>query len=771
MDMCRFNGPRDVEYRKVADVLRQMTVSFPETRVPNTSPFLTKERRQELQDSLGFDQIDARRATIKRTHIKTCEWLKTKDEYLDWLDPSKITEHHGFLRIKGNPGTGKSTLMKFAFDDAWKTMNDKIVLSFFFNARGEELEQSTAGMYRSLLLQLLQRITGLETIFDSLHLTSWPQGRQIQWSVESLKDLFEQAVQSLGRSWVICFIDALDECDEDQIRDMVTFFEHIGAQAIASNIRFQVCFSSRHYPYITIARGLELVLEGQGVHDQDIASYVKSELKIGHSRVAQEIRTELRTKAAGVFMWVVLVVAILNKEYDRGRIHALRNRLREIPDRLHDLFRDILTRNTRNRDMLILCIQWVLFANRPLRPEELYFAVLAGMDHEPLAPWDKELITLAVIERFIIDSSKGLAETTKSEIPTVQFIHESVRDFLTDNGLRNIWPDLGDRFQGQSHEQLKQCCLRYNCTEIAETLHLREQLPKTLSVGFRSPTLESFPFLDYAVHGVLYHTDEAESGGIAQSGFLQSFCLQKWIHLHDLLGRYKICHHTLNATFLHQAAEDGYLAIAKLLVEAGADKEAKSNDGLTPLSLAVRNGPFEVIKLLIGAGANEEARCNDGLTPLSWAALEGHFETVRVLVEAGANKEAKDNAGQTPLYLAALGGHHEAVEVLIEAGANKEAKDNGGQTLLCWAARQCKVEVIELLLEAGGNKEAEENVLTPLYWAVRKGHLEVVELLVEAGANKAAKDNDGRTPLYWAVYFHHEEIEKLLSTQALNEME
>jgi hypothetical protein len=312
---------------------------------------------------------DARLLNIKGAHAKSCKWLETKGEYLDWLNPAKFPEHHGFLWIKGKAGSGKSTLMKYALPRAKTKVKDKIILSFFFNARGDTLEKSTAGMYRSLLLQLLNNVPGLETVFDSLRLTAWPQEGQIQWTIQLLEHIFRQAIQSLGQLQAVCFIDALDECNEDEIRNMVSFFEHVGELAVASGLKIWVCFSSRHYPHITISSGLQLVLEGQEGHEQDIASYVDSKLKIGNSKVAEDIKVDLRTKASGVFMWVALVVDILNKEFDRGRIHALRKRLREIPADLHDLFRDILTRDTRDRDKLILCIQWILFAKRPLRQE------------------------------------------------------------------------------------------------------------------------------------------------------------------------------------------------------------------------------------------------------------------------------------------------------------------------------------------------------------------------------------------------------------------
>lgn len=215
-----------------------------------------------------------------------------------------------------------------------------------------------------------------------------------------------------------------------------------------------------------------------------------------------------------------------------GRIHALRKRLRELPARLHDLFRDILTRDARDKDELILCIQCVLFAKRPLRPEELTVLCCSF--------WDRSRISEAlgggiyhphhkseVHPRFI----KGLAETTKSEYPVVQFIHESVGDFLLKgNGLREVWPDLGERFQGQSHEQLKECCLKYTCADIARHLCLPGQLPKASTNNvddLRDIIQQPLPFLEYAVCGVLHHANEAESEGIAKNGFLQSFPLQE----------------------------------------------------------------------------------------------------------------------------------------------------------------------------------------------------------------------------------------------------
>ncbi|SPO03446.1 uncharacterized protein DNG_06129 [Cephalotrichum gorgonifer] len=797
MDMCRFSRPGDIEYKKVDAALRRMTANLPESggSIPKSS--FTSEQRQQLRDSLGFDQIDARHMAIKSAHAKTCKWLKNKDEYLDWLSPSKFPDHHGFLWIKGKPGTGKSTLMKFALTQARRSMKDWVILSFFFNARGENLEKTTAGMYRSLLLQLLKSIPGLDAIFDSLRLTVWPQDGQMQWSVESLKDLFQLALQSLGQSQVVCFVDALDECDEDQVRDMVSFFEHMGELANASNIQFQVCFSSRHYPYITITHGLELVLEGQEGHDKDIANYVDTELKIGHSKVAEDIRAELQAKASSVFMWVVLVVDILNREYDRGRIHALRKRLREIPASLHDLFRDMLTRDGRDRDELILCIQWVLFAKRPLRPEELYFAVLAGTDPESSTSWDRELTTLDTIHRFILDSSKGLAETTNStRAPVVQFIHESVRDFLLkDNGLSKIWPDVGDRFHGRSHERLKECCMKYTFDAIG-ALQL-PMPPKDVkdATELRNQTQMSLPFLKYAARSVLYHADEAESGGVSQGPFLLSFPLQRWISIDNFFEQYEIRHHTSEASLLYILAEMNLACLIKAhfptsspLEASGARYEspffAALATGSTDAFLALAelhlsqitdsSGPFERLCQIYLRTPNQVPKVSRRfcLSETSWVKLakQNEVEVAPLLLALGklspADINETDTRGWTAIYHAVDHGNEVAVELLLSLeNIQPDDRYDQGRTPLSRAAEKGDDAIVKLLLRTGkvDPNAGDSSRWTPMWWAAVGGHEAVVKLLLSTGkVDPDFNSSQGHTPLWWAARKGHEAVAKLL---------
>jgi ankyrin repeat protein len=785
---------------------------------------LDEEQRRMLIDSLRFDQIDARQMTIKNAHAKTCRWLLKKSEYLDWLDTDRLREHNGFLWIRGKPGTGKSTLMKFVLAHARKTMAGKAVISFFFNARGEDVEKSTIGTYRSLLLQLFERFPAVQRVFDSLGLSRSSIGPNYQWSIGSLQVALEQAIMLLRDRSVVCFIDALDECEEQQIRDMIQFFERIGELTGSAGIGFRICFSSRHYPHITIRKGLALVLEGQEGHSQDITNYLESELKIGKSKIAQQIRSELQEKASGVFMWVVLVVGILNKEHDRGRVHALRQKLQEIPGDLHDLFRDILTRDTHNKDELVLCIQWVLFAKHPLSLEQLYFAILSGVELEAVSEWNPDEITQDTIRRFILDSSKGLTETTTSKLQKdqkVQFIHESVRDFLLkEDALGNIWPDLRSNLYGQSHERLKQCCLNYMSVDVFAPLEMPESLPKASTqqaAGLRKSATETFPFLEYAVQSVLYHADEAESCGVAQAYFLDNFPLTKWVKLDNLFEKYDVRRHTERVSFLYVLAElnmasllrarspgplcleveDERYGCALFAAAATGSKEAvqacienievdqstwsddrrqikqchdeeavykslgrdfKYSKRKGMLLTAMEIGIATVIAYLIGLEDIEvDQKDPMGRTPLYIAAEKGNNVVVQLLVDRGANVNA--NA----LSAASLGGHEAVVRLLVDKGADVNAQGGRHGNALYTASTGGHEAVVRLLVDKGADVNAQgggyDNALRA---ASAGGHEEVVRLLVDKGADVNAQGGRHGNALYAASTGGHEAVVRLL---------
>ncbi|KAH6889498.1 Pfs, NB-ARC and ankyrin domain protein [Thelonectria olida] len=625
---------------------------------------LNGKQREELMDSLRFRQLDSRQLTIRNAHSRTCDWLLRKAEYLDWLDDDKREMHHGFLWVKGKPGAGKSTLMKFILRHAQRTMKNRSVISFFFNARGDDLEKSTLGMYRSLLVQLLEHLPALQCVFDSLRLSDTSSLRQYQWGIEVLRDLFEKAVQSLGDHPILCFIDALDE--------------HLGEFAVSQRVWFHVCFSSRHYPHITMKSVVELVLEGQHGHSQGMTQYINSELQIGQSNLATEIRIELLRKASGVFMWIVLVVELLNKEYDSGRLHALKRRLQEIPEDLHALCHDILAWGDHDKDELLLCIQWTLFARRPLHPRELYFAILSGVtdtwelrDH--MEPSTEDM------GRFILNSSKGLAETTKSSSPTVQFIHETFSNAPPFKSL------------------------------------------------LASPE-DDFPFLNYAVFNVLYHADKAAEHGASQKEFLRKFSVERWAKLRNYFEENEAHHYAPNTRLRYILAEANASNLIEIDPQGLSCIEMKDERYGCPLLAAVTSRNAEALEAfrrafvmslppdnLIAREYGHGSVSKDHLLqlPAQFSAKNrevvscfgelGDAGLLALAIEAGNLKcDIKDERGITPLAWAAKGGFEDAIKALLATGrVNPDSRDAHGNTPLLWAARGGYVSVVDLLLQTG----------------------------------------------------------------------
>jgi ankyrin repeat protein/nucleoside phosphorylase len=765
-----------------------------ETRRVEEAMLASEARRRDLLDSLRFDQIDARQMTIRNAHARTCKWLLKNSEYLDWLDAGSLNKHHGFLWIRGKPGTGKSTLMKFALVNAQETMKDKIMISFFFNARGQDIEKSTIGTYRSLLLQLLERLPALQSVFDSFDLSRSRFSTNYQWTIESLKKLIEQAIKRLGESSVVCFIDALDECEEEQIRDMIQFFEQVSDLVVSNNIHFQVCFSSRHYPHITIRKGLGLVLEGQKGHAHDISEYLQIELKIGQNETAQQIRSQLQEKASGIFMWVVLVVGILNKEYDRGRIFALQRRLQEIPSDLHELFRDILTRDPYNRDEQLLCIQWILFAKQPLSPEELYFAVLSSVEPDAVSQWNPTETTKDVIKRFILNSSKGLAQITTSRLQKVQFIHESVKDFLLKDGLDNIWPDLSSNLQGQSHERLKQCCLDCIIMDMLTLLKAPDSLPYDQAwraADLRKSAADRFPFLEYAVHNVLYHADAAEGDGITQAEFVHSFPVSRWVKLDNIFQKDKGRWHTKSMSLLYALAEYNMLNLIKVHASVLSTLDIGGEHYGPPLFAAMVTGAEAVGAIMecfamnrfpesrsceiyrqnfhdevMSHNLSRDFKFSRQRTVLSYLAERGSKKMLSVIINTGeVEVDLKDSYEQTPLWMAAENGHEAIVKLLLETGkVDVDSNNSYGRTPLWMAAMNGHEVIVKLLLETGKVDVDSKNSYgrTPLWMAAKNGHEVIVKLLLGIKADVDSKDNDGWTPLWTAAKNGHEAIVKLM---------
>jgi ankyrin repeat protein len=203
------------------------------------------------------------------------------------------------------------------------------------------------------------------------------------------------------------------------------------------------------------------------------------------------------------------------------------------------------------------------------------------------------------------------------------------------------------------------------------------------------------------------------------------------------------------------------IEMARKMLEAGADIEAKNCSGYTPLQYATDQDLVDKVKLLIDYGADVRAVHRGGdQTPLHIASMfDKGGETAQLLIDGGANIESRDPVGHTPLLGAAETGCLSAAKVLILNGADVNVFDRNRLTALHSASSPWNwhettplhfasdnASFVELLINNGANVNAlSHNGLTSLHLAILGGHAGIVSILIEKSADMGAITQDGRT--------------------------
>ncbi|PTB78818.1 hypothetical protein M440DRAFT_1420863 [Trichoderma longibrachiatum ATCC 18648] len=558
LEMCRFSGKNDPNYHKVAGELCSIYRSItPATKVDAFPSHRIRHRLRSLGDSslkesaqsasadqvndgclgfLWFPAINNRLQNVESPAHRTCSWLFTHQVYEAWFNGTSRSSCYGLLWLKGKPGAGKSTLMKEAFSRAVieQPKFGYTAVAFFFCANGDELEHTSLGLFRSLLYQLLPGSGPALRRFDqhcNRKMGPFKSQRKlaeaITWTETELRTLLQSALLNQTKRTLI-FIDGLDECDESSIRGLAYFWRSITKVAHDLGHDLNVCLSSRHFPTISLGDCAEIVVEQH--NGPDIATYVDQRLQICMSTRESHwdyLRGQILEKAAGVFLWAVLVVQDVLEKWDNGlELPYLIRRVRDVPEALENLFAKLLSHlDPTTRELTVRFFQWVILATKPLRLHEWHHIMafvrrplpsekpprasrLTIKDRGPdvhnsrpafrsLTEWRQSVHFTESdeqLEKQIRGLSRGLVEIKKVSVSEpkegeidvvsmhagagslnlehgdtriVQVIHESVRDFfLGSNGFSVLDSSLRHHPIGHGHLTIMATCLDY--VHIAE---------------------------------------------------------------------------------------------------------------------------------------------------------------------------------------------------------------------------------------------------------------------------------------------------------------
>lgn len=215
---------------------------------------------------------------------------------------------------------------------------------------------------------------------------------------------------------------------------------------------------------------------------------------------------------------------------------------------------------------------------------------------------------------------------------------------------------------------------------------------------------------------------------------------------------------------LHSASNDALALNVQALLDAGADVnmicECKGfldwGGDMTSLLIALAgtgesmNKPV-VVDILLARGADPNIASKNGRTALMAAVDHSlNVDVVKALLAKGANVNATNPKGESVLMLSVRSA--ETIEVLAKNHADVNAREKkNGSTALMWAAGDGKPASVEALLDAGADIHAKNKFgRTALMLAVREGHPDAVRALLKRGAKVDDQDEDGKSVLNYA---------------------
>jgi ankyrin repeat protein len=149
---------------------------------------------------------------------------------------------------------------------------------------------------------------------------------------------------------------------------------------------------------------------------------------------------------------------------------------------------------------------------------------------------------------------------------------------------------------------------------------------------------------------------------------------------------------------IFKAIRKGNLELVEQILSRDRQKAIQYQGSLTPLHQAAYYNQVKIAKLLIQFGADVNAKGGrHNFTPIFIAASKGDVEFIKMLINNGAKINIQDDLGQTPLISAVMSDDSQAVRILIDNGANLEVRDKNNKSAIDYAIKKNNKNIIALL--------------------------------------------------------------------------
>ncbi|KAL8928160.1 MAG: hypothetical protein Q9208_001870 [Pyrenodesmia sp. 3 TL-2023] len=318
---------------------------------------VSAQLRRWLLDIANHVEARVRLEQVRQAHPATFDWLFDGQEvpFITWLQASDPGDYRPFW-IQGKPGSGKSTLMKFAIRNP-QTLRALAVPSsvnwtfsgYFFHNRGSYVQKTLSAMLQELLHSILVQNIALVQYVHPIYstLSAEQKSRRIKWNLTSLRAAILQVLGfSTCKANLCLFLDALDEHagENEELVKLLWDMARTASQN-ADFIRLKICIASRPWGIFEKSFGQ---CPQFAIHEHtrgDIQTYTAQRIREA-IYTPQQIPAEaaivesIVRGAYGVFIWVRLVLDRITQDIMDGTpFSRLQHTIAQLPSELGELYR------------------------------------------------------------------------------------------------------------------------------------------------------------------------------------------------------------------------------------------------------------------------------------------------------------------------------------------------------------------------------------------------------------------------------------------------
>lgn len=710
---------------------------------------------------------------------ETCQWVIQHEQFQRW----HTSTNNELLWLSADPGCGKSVFSKYLVDEWLPQNNYSNVCYFFFkdNADQSRLDKALS----SLLYQLL---SAHQQLIKSHILPEWKKmGKTIAQSTQKLWDLLLTATadKSIGGP-VICILDALDECMEQGMRQLIEYLckfvcEKANCVTHIPNIKFLV--TSRPYDEVgkwfdkTIRRFPSIHLRGEDKNEQmnhEINMVIDQHLTdlADAFKLSAMTQSRLRTTLYGMenrtYLWLHLTIDHLRQTLHRA-LDPDEVRVDMLPRTVEDAYEQILQKvESAQKPRVQRIFKLVLGARRPLTIQEMAIAlcILESKDERDLSPPSLQSRTRQ-LETSICQWCGLFVFLREGRI---YLIHQTAKDFLISDGVHSTpskkWK--GYLVSQDCEIEMARVAVRYlrlrrftvteneHSTRTVAWLALRHirrnaTIPTTVLKTSGPEVSEVHSLYLYCarwwashIEAGLQNRDDTELLHEATKLCLDTDMFTGWFRYRHRKEHW-ILKNSLCEKPQFMATAVGSLRVLQCLHEMGKfDPEARDFRHETALFWAVKAGNADLLGwvtdiTLQWATMNASLLTNAAVNVYmvgTWALLNKHGPLPLRL---------KQKDGQTVLHQACQYGNMNMVKILLDHGANVNSRiDRKGTTALMIAAREGFTEIVKLLIQSADINKKDDHGHTALDYARFNNENAIIELLRSRGGRSGHDHIEGQ---------------------------